>query len=224
MENLGGQADPVRTAWEFSRRPVVVSPVTLRPRCNPNANAPEPQAADPLPSQVDLRQLALAGAVWTLGSIAELTRAGHAHSLTYYETTGWRGVMETEPGSPRPDLFPSTPGSVFPMFHVFADLAGFNRVLACHSSQPLRVTGLALVEDGGRLRVLVGNLRREPEVVRIQWFARRVQLRTLDSRNVAQAVRDPESFRALTGRSIDITNGTLELTLAPLALACLDEP
>ena len=66
--------------------------------------------------------------------------------------------MEREHGPRRPDRFPSEPGIVFPMYHVFADVgeyAGGLR-LAAESTDPLAVAALALSE-GDHLRVLVGE-------------------------------------------------------------------
>ena len=54
--------------------------------------------------------------------VGRRTAESGVSSATYYETTGWRGVMETAQGSPLPELFPSLPGGVFPLYHVFADL------------------------------------------------------------------------------------------------------
>ena len=121
METLAAQAVTLQSARRFcADRPLAVSPVTLRPRFNPNATGPEPAAApDELPPQVDVRQMSLLGAGWTLGSIKYLADGGAA-SATYYETTGWRGVMETEQGSPLPRRFRSEPGMVFPLYHVLA--------------------------------------------------------------------------------------------------------
>ena len=60
--------------------------------------------SDQLPSQVDERQMSLFGAGWTLGSLKYLCESC-PQSLTYYETTGWRGVMETKHSSPVSKLF-----------------------------------------------------------------------------------------------------------------------
>ena len=96
---------------------LAISPITLKPRFNPVAIGPEPEPAPgELPSQVDVRQMSLFGAGWTLGSIKNLAQSG-ASSLTYYETTGWRGVMETERGCPIPEKFRSLPGTIFPLYH-----------------------------------------------------------------------------------------------------------
>src|ERR1051326_4583154 len=72
VENLAGQASTVETAREFSARPVVVSPITLRIRSAPNAaaNVTTPGSSSDLPPDVDPRQMSLFGAGWTLGSIA----------------------------------------------------------------------------------------------------------------------------------------------------------
>ena len=96
IETLEAQAITADSACQFTDGlPIVVTPVTLLARFNPNATGPEPEPAPgELPSQVDIRQMSLFGAGWTLGSIKYLSESG-ASSVTYYETTGWRGVMET---------------------------------------------------------------------------------------------------------------------------------
>ena len=66
-------------------------------------------SAEALPSSVDPRQMSLFGAAWTLGSVKYLAESQVA-SVTYYETGGWRGVLEIEAGSPAPRQFRSIPG------------------------------------------------------------------------------------------------------------------
>ena len=126
METLEAQAVTVESTRQFtSGLPIAVTPVTLLARFNPNATGPEPEPAPgELPAQVDIRQMSLFGAGWTLGSIKYLSESG-ASSVTYYETSGWRGVMETADGSPLPEKFRSLPGAVFPLYHVLADVGEF---------------------------------------------------------------------------------------------------
>ena len=129
METLEAQAPALQRARQLAgATPVMVSPITLKPRRNPYASpassSGQNQPLGELPPQVDARQASLFTAAWTVGSLRALALGG-AQSLTYYETTGWRGVMETASGSPMPELFHSIPGSVFPVYHVFAALAGF---------------------------------------------------------------------------------------------------
>ena len=133
-----------------SRLPLSITPITLRRRVNPYATGPIPNP-DPgeLPPRVDLRQLSLFGAGWTIGSLKHAVDGGVA-SLTYYETTGWLGLMETERGSPLPDRFPSIPGSVFPVYHALADVGEFagGHAVGSSSSEPLRIDGIVLAKGG----------------------------------------------------------------------------
>jgi len=122
VETLAAQAATVHSARGFvGDRPIAITPVTLRPRFNPDATGPEvPPAPGALPSSVDARQMSLFAAAWTLGSLKYLAQSGAA-SVTYFETVGWRGVVESAEGSPAP--FPSLPGAVFPVYHLLADVA-----------------------------------------------------------------------------------------------------
>ncbi len=113
VETLAAQAATVASARTFSGdKPLAVTPITLKMRFNPNATGPEPDPAPgQLPPQVDVRQMSLFGAGWTVGSLKYLA-GSDVQSLTYFETTGWRGVMETEAGSPasRPIPIPARLG------------------------------------------------------------------------------------------------------------------
>jgi len=223
-ENLAGQAATVESARLFVEgRPLVISPVTLRPRFNPAATGPEPEPAPgELPPQVDARQMSLFGACWTLGSSKYLAESG-AHSVTYYETTGWRGVMEREPGSPLPDRFPSIPGAVFPLYHVLADVGEFReaRVLPSASSDPLTVEGLVL-QQGERRRVLLCNLTPTSQRVIVRDLPAVVRVRSLDETNAQQAMREPVVYRAWPGKVAHPVDGVLTLDLRPYAVARLD--
>jgi hypothetical protein len=224
IENLAGQVFNVETARTFTPRPVVVSPITLRIRNNGGAPAEKPGALVELPSDVDPRQLSLFGAGWTLGSIARLAATGFVHSLTYYETTGWRGLMETDAGSPLPKEFPSEPGTVFPMYHVFADIAEFGakQVYPTHSTHPLLAEGLTLFDASGRRRILVANLTGDALDLKIKTGTCAARARYLDETTFEQATRRPEEFRAQPGGQKDSISGKIELTLLPFAVARVD--
>lgn len=198
-ENLAGQPDAVRTARAFAGdRPLAVGPVTLKPRFNAAASeAPPPLAADELPPEVDPRQMSLFGAAWTVGSLARLLPSGVA-ALTYYETTGWRGVVQGDEPPPVPGRFPAGPGMWFPLAHVLADLAEWRegRVVAAESSDPLRVVALAVADADG-LHLLLANLTPEPQTAEIGPLpSRRGTLRRLSAATVESAAWDAERFRA----------------------------
>ncbi|MCI0538313.1 MAG: hypothetical protein L0Z50_24160, partial [Verrucomicrobiales bacterium] len=119
-------ADQIETAREcFPGKPLAVSPITLRPRFNAVATGPEPPTPPgELPSQVDPRQMSLLGAGWTLAILKHCVQA-RVDSVTLYEAAGWRGVMELDGSTRLPEKFHSIPGSVFPLYHVLADLGEF---------------------------------------------------------------------------------------------------
>jgi hypothetical protein len=225
-ETLAAQAATAQSARRFcGDRPLAVSPVTLQPRFNPNATGPEPEPTPgELPSQVDVRQMSLFGAGWTLGSIKYLAESGEVASITYYETSGWRGVMETAIGSPLPAKFRSIAGGVFPLYHVLADVGEFagGDVLPAASSEPLRVEVLALHKNG-RQRMLLANLTDQPQQVSIMGFAPQVSLRLLDETNAEHAMQEPEVFRAQVGEHFSAQDGGLVLELLPYAIICVDQ-
>ena len=226
VENLAAQAASVESARQFAGGlPLAVSPITLKPRFNPNATGPEPVPwPGELPSQVEVRQMSLFGAGWTAGSLKYLAESG-AYSLTYYETTGWRGVMETEQGSPLPAKFQSREGSVFPLYHVLADVGEFagGSVVPSVSSAPLKVDGLIL-RQGHRTRILLANFSAEPQTVRVTDpdLSQSVRVKYLDETNAELAMVSPESFRAEAGQIVQLKEAALELRLRPYALARLD--
>ena len=167
--------------------------------------------------------MSLFGAGWTLGSIKYLSESG-ASSVTYYETTGWRGVMETATGSPLPEKFRSIPGAVFPLYHILADVGEFSggEILSSKSSDTLKVEGIALRKDG-KTRILLANLTPDSQRISVDNLPENVWIRRLDETNAQTAMTSPETFRTETGERVQITaDGTLELNLLPYAVAQID--
>jgi D-apionolactonase len=222
VENLEAQAHAVRAAAGFAGGPVVVSPVTLRRRSNPDATAPEARRTPgELPARVDPRQMSLLGAAWTLGSLAGLSVLDELHSVTYFETTGWLGVMESEAGSPLLSRFPSAPGEVFPMFHVFADLAGQAAVADLALDDP-RLTGLCLFGGEVARRLILGNLTGEGQTAAVQTQEPSLLIRLLDEMTVEEAMADPETYRRGATRRIAAEAGAVRIDLHPYAVASID--
>jgi len=224
IETLTTQGAAVRSARTLAGgKPVYVSPVTFRQRHNPYATgAIPPTPPGELPPQVDPRQMSLFAACWAAGSVRNLAQSGAA-GITYFETTGWRGVMETAHGSPIPDRFRSIPGAVFPVYHVLADIGEFagGEVLACQPSDALAVDGIALRNDG-RVRVLVANMTAEPQTVTVPRLRGRIDLHLLDASVAEDSMRAPEAFRARSGTRLEAAAAGLEIKLPPYAVARLD--
>jgi len=225
IENLEGQAHAAHSArWLAHGKPVAVSPVTLRPRFNAEATGPEPlPAPGELPFAVDPRQMSLFGAGWTVGSLHALARGG-VSAATFFETTGWRGVLETEARSPLSEQFASIPGGVFPLYHVFADVAGARaEVLASRSSRPLEAEALALRSADGKERLLVASHTGTTQAVHLTGLqATSARLRLLDLESVERATRSPVDFRTEAGTRVAVVGGMLDLELGAYAVATLD--
>jgi hypothetical protein len=219
VETLPMQATTANSTHHFTDNlPLAVSPITLQPRFNPNATGPEPEPAPgELPPQVDVRQMSLFGAGWTAGSVKYIAQGG-AFSVTYYETTGWRGVMERENGSPLPDKFQSIAGGVFPLYHVLADVGDFagGQLISTLSSDPLTIDGLAMVKDG-RTRLLLANFSPEAQRVTIHNLPAEIRIKYLNETNVQEAMQNPEAFRREAGTSIQT-----ELELLPFGILRID--
>ena len=224
IETIDAQAATVISARAIAGdRPLVIGPITLKAPFNPNATGPEtPVGKDQLPPSVDARQLSRFAAGWTVGSLRALASAGTA-SLTYFETIGWRGVIERETGLTRRNLFPSEPGMAFPVYHVFAalsDYAGAD-LLPVTLGDPLSVEAIA-VRRGGQVRLLVANLTNDERTVNIS--ASGVTFTSslvLDDTSHEAAAHDPLGVAQLAGDPV-LATGALELTLDPFALARVD--
>jgi hypothetical protein len=219
METPAAQGDTVRSARALSNGlPVLVGPVTIRPRFWPFGS----YGSGELPFQVDPRQCSLFGAAWTLASAKHLAEAG-AGAVTFFETTGWRGTVETEAGSPRPDLFPSHVGTAFPLYHVLADLAEWKEgdIVEAGSSAPLAVEALAVGGHDG-LHVLLANLTASAESCTVGPLpAEGPSIRRLDETTAAAAGERPEEFRAQR-EAVEAPAGHLTLELAPYAVVRID--
>ena len=154
----------------------------------------------------DERQASLFCAAWTVGSLRRMCE-GSAWSATYYETAGPGGLMA------------SGDGPVFPVYHVFADVAEFagGEALALGVSHPLLADGLAL-RKGSRTCALLANMTNELQAVTLSGVRGRALVRTMDETNAERAMLDPEGFRAERGRPLA---GDL-VDLPPYAVARVD--
>jgi len=220
-ETPSAQGDTVRTATAlYGGLPVVVSPVTIRPRRWPFGEAADPRG---LPFQVDQRQCSLLGAGWTAASLKNLL-AARPVSLTYFETTGWRGVIETTEGSPDPERFPSWPGQAFPLYHVLADVGEWRpscTLVESSSSEPFSVEALA-VASRESMHVLLANLTPASQACTVGPIAAdEVRVRILDEETARLAGDDPQAFRLRTDKR-RVSAEALELELAPYAVVRVD--
>jgi hypothetical protein len=223
VETLEAQPMLIESARRFTKGlPVVVSPVTLKPRYNPYASGPvRERSSGELPPQVDVRQMSLFGAGWTLGSLGAMA-AGGAARVTYFETTGWRGVLETEEGS-LPNRasrsFPSLPGSVFPMYHIFAAYGAYSggEIASLTTGDRLRISGLALRKPGNTC-YLLANLTGKLQQVLLTGITGVYRVTSLDETNVEAAMRHPESFDR-EGMTVTANKDGLHVEIKPYGVS-----
>jgi D-apionolactonase len=142
-------------SWRLSGgKSVSVSPITLRPRFNPNATDPESDVSNThLPSHVDARQDTSFAAAWLATSLKYLSEARTIDTVTYFDTDGSTGVMD--------DLEP------FPVFDVLAAIAGCPDAVTCSSSEPEQVDALIVAGQDG-VRALLANYSSVDRAVRLQ--------------------------------------------------------
>ena len=228
MENLQAQPATIATARSFAPgTDVYITPITLRPRFNAVAVSNQEFADGGLPWQVDVRQPALFGAAWTLGSVAALAGAG-AGGLTYYDTVGPAGVIESPAGSPSPEFF-SRPDTPYPLAVVLADACSLTggSIRELIGVDPARLAAVA-VSKAGATTVLLANLTAETHEVRVGLTGlasagrdSEARLRILDEHSCEAAVAELESFLS-SGADVHLSDGAVRMTLNPYAVARLD--
>lgn len=223
IENLETQELIVRNASEIAGGlPVHVSPVTLKPRFNPNATRKlNGVSMNKIPPRVDVRQMSLFGAGWTIGSIKYLAKGG-ARSVTYYETVGMQGITMGIHDTEFPGVFFAKAGKVYPLYHAFIDIIGFGQcmMLDSWSSNPKEVEGLVLSKDK-HLRILLANYTASQQKVKIPVDSDIAKVKMLDEKNIELALTIP-SVHHNKFTVLKPENGILELTINPFALVTVD--
>jgi hypothetical protein len=184
METLEAQSATVESARQFCEHGVVLSPITLRPRFNPNATSKTMEPEGELPSAVDRRQRTMVGACWMAGSLAALLPCQGVVSLTYFETTGWRGLLETGSGSPLPTKFDSSPDEIFPLYYVLEFVAGASSVQRLSNPLLNGVSVLGLRDRDTSTRYLLANLEAASKRIRCRTTAKAVELNILSETNL----------------------------------------
>ncbi len=206
VETLPAQAVTVASAETFcGAKPIILSPITFKMRFNPNATDDSSLNVE---QQIDKRQHSLFGAAWTLGSLKYLLQT-NVVSLTYFETAGKLGLM--------PDS-----KTVYPLYHVFADLAEYHQaevMLSC-SSHPLLIEGLCL-RQGNKHRYMFTNFTTEIQHIRLDGLTGNFSGRVLDQTTLEMATKQPETFRSSSPLKLKMSQG-FQLKLNPHAVLTID--
>ncbi len=235
VEGLQGQAAVFRSAMALeSSEEIRPSPISLKrspwalSQRNPAAHVPP----EFWKQCVDVRQLSLLGAGWTLASLKRLglhASGKFPGQATYFEATGLLGVMagstldKSELQIPDSDIRIDAEW-VFPMYHVFADLAEFQggTLADWQSQEPLRVDAM-LLSIGAKESMLAANLEEKPVRIAVPDFSGFARLRRLNEKNAMSAMAEPVIYRQGAWEILDPVSGPRELELAPFEWIRLDK-
>jgi hypothetical protein len=193
MENIAGQAETVRTAKSFAGdADVHVGPITLRRRSMDSAEKNDTLAK--IPVDADVRQASPFLAAWTLGSASALSSEGAA-AATFFELAGCRGIIGSHRQARLPAPFGPHATAVYPVYHVFADLAELDggNWRALNVDVPDAMAGLLCGRTKAKI-ALLANLRGLPLKCRLPFRPSRV--RVLDHTAAPSAMNTPDEFRA----------------------------
>jgi hypothetical protein len=192
--SLEAHSDIVATARSTAEgRTIHITPISLKPRFNAYASdgIGARVGADGFPTDIDPRQTSTFLAAWTVGSARRLAESG-ATSMTYFELTGARGLMEREDGSPWPDRILSSPGRRFPVFLVLAQLSRARGRRLVDVAVPEPFTAIGFRMDGER-QVLLGNLSPRPVRLDVDAAGEIIRLERLASGGKTQALEPTQN-------------------------------
>jgi len=195
VENIGSQEYTVSTAMSFSNHlPILVSPVTMQRRFNPNIEIIENKVNGKVPPQIDPRQMSLFVAGWTVGSLNQLVHSG-AQSLTYYETIGERGLMQGDTKTQYEGFFHSEANMIFPVFWIFYEVLKNKNAFWIKSitSQPLKIQCFAMRQNDKNF-VWIANVSNDVQSVKSPFSA--FKIRHLSAETLRQ-ITNPISWENL---------------------------
>jgi len=198
-ETIAAQPYTIQTSKSFSQgKPIHISPITFKMRWNPNATGDSVVSSGKLPAEVDVRQMSLFAASWVLGTFNSLL-AFEPASLTFFETIGLKGIMQSAKPI-HPDQFFASANLVYPMYFVF-------KIIMEHKdwdfypltlNQPLDFTGLAMAKKGKKISlVLIANYSSDTISVKISSTFNNFKVKFINDKNIVQLMADSDKFDKL---------------------------
>jgi hypothetical protein len=219
LETPATFAEMLRTARGFcGDRPIAVSPITLLPRFNPDAPQGESGPDEDIPP-ADHRQASLLCAVWTLSCVKYLAD-GAAESVTFFETSGDRGVMARQGGESQLGCLQA--GAAFPVYSVLATLASWagRSPLQVRASDELSLHTVACMVDT-RLEMIVANTTPDEFRLGLEGLPEgAASMRLMDAEAVLTAWNRKDQAGTL-GHELELQTAPREVSLGPYAVAFL---
>jgi hypothetical protein len=211
IENMEAQYDAVISAKKlYPTLPVHISPVTLKPRFNPNSkeylsgNMQYDRSAD-------RRQHTFFSAAWTLGSIRNLAAAGAA-VITYFQSVGDNGII--------PENHDTEKTTFSPEYLLLSLIMPFKkaRFFAGICKNPLKCTGILMANHSNR-RWIIANHTARDLFVQISNLEGTAQLREINSHNTNLYLHDRDLF--LISAATNINSNTVRLN--PQSIVVIDQ-
>lgn len=155
IENLETPHYIIESASNLVNMPISVTPITLRPRFNPDAITPEIVEPGKMPFRVDPRQRTDFAAVWALGSLLAFAKTA-VRDLVYFQTVGEEGLLMPDRDS-KYDDFDAKANEIFPAHAIFKLFGTFKNgsIELLKSSQSFVCEGFILKNQNKKQLVLV---------------------------------------------------------------------
>ncbi|WP_138484325.1 hypothetical protein [Dyadobacter bucti] len=217
IESIDAQTDTIKSAKAiFPGKLVAVSPVTLKPRFNPNAI----ETGGSIENQpgTDPRQASLFAVGWTLGSINALAEADY---ITYYQATGPCGFIHSE-NAPQTSSLPFPSGYCFPMLMIFkllAQLKGNIQVKKVTNNNPLSFSALVVGDESEEI-MLIASHKNVSIIIEVSPVNDKSSCKYLNA-NMLRHLDWPDRFENASAIALSITDNTTSVTLDPLALVLI---
>ncbi len=211
IENMEAQYDAVISAKKlYPTLPVHISPVTLKPRFNPNSK--EYLSGNlQYDRNPDRRQHTLFALAWTLGSIRNLAAAGAA-AITFFQSVGDNGIISENHDTQKTILSPE--------YLLLSLITQFKKAqfFAGICNDPLKCTGILMNNYSDR-RWIIANHTDQNLFVRISNLEGASQLREISSHNSNLHLYNPYLF--LISPAMNINSSTVQLN--PQSIVVIDQ-
>ncbi len=202
MENAAGLAEVLKDVQRFSNDlPIVVSPLTIRPRKRRTAPLKDGGADSRLREQF--------GASWTLASFISCA-AQNLRSITCHTAFGDDGLMD-ENGS-----------AVGPALYLIGFIQAFKggTCLVVKTGKPH--LNACILKKGSERRLLIANCASEKKRVDLNCMShKRARVLILDQTMPMETAGSPEELFCSAAKEVDLTDSMLHLELRPYAVGCV---
>lgn len=219
VENLSCQSRGVECLEDWWQQTPMISSVHLHRY--PGAKAL--YDAETACKEYDTRHPSLFAAAWTVGSLSKLIETGNTHSLTYYETTGKRGLLADINPDSIPADFRCSPENAYPLYFIFEAIAGYSKALKMISSHTWETLGMTLLDEKNKRLFIVSNYLGKELDVKIKSGTCSTKIKVLSESNVTEVVKDPEQWFNNDGEALNARGGKLHLSLPPYATVFIKE-